>query len=780
MFEPKLDGIRALIAKNQGNVRIFSRAQNDLTKQYPTLVEAIREQPADNVILDGEIIALDSAGRPSFHLLQQRLGLTNKYDIERIEKRLPVYFFAFDILYLEGYMVTGATQANRRSLLLNVIEETTFVRRIPSFDVEGEIAYQVSLEHGFEGVVAKDTRGLYEVGKRSPNWIKLKAHRTADFVVCGYNEGTGSRASTFGALMLGFYENGQLVYCGKAGSGFDNKMVDQMFAELTKRKIDKCPYFRVPPKDKKGSTWCTPDMVAEVKFMDWSDDKVLRHPVFLRIRTDLRPEEITTKSVFGLPDPPIQTPSPATKSESKASSKSVRAEIVSKATDSTPTRTEMLPSVARDHLFADEKSDMVDAWQPPLNSKSVEIDLAEDVGGKSKVSQDDVEAVFNPKIDKVTKESMKVVQLLREEPRRHEAKVAEPTANYTPAVRNLLLQQLAAIKKESHLIVDGERIKFTSLDRVVWRQTDISPPVTKRDLITYLIHLSPLLLPFLSARPLSTKRQPKGYKGEAFFQKHWFSRYYKIQVPEFVDFTELRESGTVREYIVCKHLCTLLWLGQHSALEYHIWASNIGQDFTVNQTFAELAPSVIPPDPLDYPDFLIFDLDIHLDDEEGEQPSVEKVLAAFDKTRAVALVLKEALDALKLKTFVKLSGRTGVHVFLPIVRNMDHSVTRELARTISDFVFKHVGDAATTSAIESKRTGKVLVDHSPNGRGKTIIAPYSPRIWNYPTVSYPLTWEELRTASPFDFRVDTILRHDKCCWREILEQRHDLHAMLSG
>lgn len=761
MFEPKLDGIRALIVKNSGTVRIFSRTQNDLTKQYPTLVEAIQEQPADNIILDGEIIALDSAGRPNFHLLQQRLGLTNRHDIERISKRLPVYFFAFDILYLEGYMVTGATQANRRSLLLSAVEETTLVRRIPSFDAEGELAYQVSLEHGFEGVVAKDSRSLYEPGRRSPSWIKLKAHRTADFVVCGYNEGTGSRAPTFGALMLGFYENGKLVYCGKAGSGFDSKMVDWMFAELTKRKIKECPYFRVPPKDKKGSTWCTPNMVAEVKFMDWSDDKVLRHPVFLRIRTDLRPEDITTKSVFGLPDPspePLVEPAmyvteppgedvPKVKGKAKATSKS---EVDAKSNAKASTKSE------------------AKATKPESNVKS------------KKVSKKDMEAALSsPAIDKVTKQSMKVVQLLREEPKRHEAKVAEPTSEYTPAVRNLLLQQLAAIKKESHLIVDGERIKFTSLDRVVWPKTDISPPVTKRDLITYLIHLSPLLLPFLNARPLSTKRSPKGYKGESFFQKHWFSRYYKIQVPEFVDFTELRESGTVREYIVCKHLCTLLWLGQHSALEYHIWASNIAPDFTISQSFVE-APSMVPPDPLDYPDFLIFDLDIHLDDEEGEQPSVEKVLEAFGKTRAVALVLKEALDALKLKTFVKLSGRTGVHVFLPIVRNMDHSITRELARTISDFVFKHVGDAATTSAIESKRTGKVLVDHSPNGRGKTIIAPYSPRIWHYPTVSFPLTWEELRTASPFDFRIDTILRHDKCCWRDILDHRHDLHAMLSG
>jgi len=491
-------------------------------------------------------------------------------------------------------------------------------------------------------------------------------------------------------------------------------------------------------------------------------------------------------SVFGLPDPALdKTPHSDTGTAPSATA-------TQEAASAAPGSVE-LPSVETKQPFADEKSVSLNVRKLASKKQGVEHEKEAGVVRKAKrtlkASKDEVEAAFNPKVDRVTKESMKVDKLLREEPRRHEAKVAEPTASYTPAVRELLLQQLAVIKKESHLIVDGEKIKFTSLDRVVWPQTEISPPVTKRDLITYLIHLSPLLLPFLNARPLSTKRQPKGYKGEAFFQKHWFSRYYKIQVPEFVDFTELRESGTVREYIVCKHLCTLLWLGQHSALEYHIWASNIGMDFAVNQAFAEAAPCLIPPDPLDYPDFLVFDLDIHLDDEEGASPSVEKVLAAFDKTRAVALVLKEALDALGLKTFVKLSGRTGVHVFLPIVRNMDHSITRELARTISDFVFKHVGDAATISAVESKRTGKVLVDHSPNGRGKTIIAPYSPRIWNYPTVSYPLSWEELRTASPFDFRIDTLTqqfvvdaatRHNACCWREILEHRHDLNAMLSG
>lgn len=292
LYEPKLDGIRCLAFIRNGKARLVSRRGLDITRQYPAVARGIASAVAMDAIVDGEIVALDEEGKPSFQLLQQRMNLLSDTEVRRAEVTVPALYFAFDLIHLGEHSLMNIPLEQRKGLLEELLLPCTHVQVTTHFVGDGNAVYEACMAHGFEGIVAKRLDSHYEPGKRAAGWVKIKPHKTCEFVVAGYTAGQGDRNTTFGALLLGHYDNqGNLLYVGSVGSGFSDELLEATARVVEPLRSAKCP-FKLRPTDKPKCVWIKPTLVAEVKFMEWTNDRRLRAPVFLRFRPDLAHHQI--------------------------------------------------------------------------------------------------------------------------------------------------------------------------------------------------------------------------------------------------------------------------------------------------------------------------------------------------------------------------------------------------------------------------------------------------------------------------------------------------------
>jgi bifunctional non-homologous end joining protein LigD len=288
LFELKLDGYRLLAAKSGGPPRLFSRNGNDLAATFPEVSRAVGALPLGRVLLDGEVVALDDSGRPSFQRLQQRAKLTRALDIRRAAVENPVTFFVFDLLAAEDFDVRPLPLVKRKELLRRLLPPAGLIRFLDHFQGDGEVLYQQVRGLGLEGIVAKRADSTYRAG-RSPSWLKVRTRRSDDFVVVGFTSPKGAR-SGFGGLLLGQYVDGELIFSGRAGSGFTGAQLAAVRARLDEIRRPDPPCGGPVPKGK-GITWTEPRLVCEVEFSEWTEEGLLRQPVFLHFREDKRPEE---------------------------------------------------------------------------------------------------------------------------------------------------------------------------------------------------------------------------------------------------------------------------------------------------------------------------------------------------------------------------------------------------------------------------------------------------------------------------------------------------------
>jgi bifunctional non-homologous end joining protein LigD len=295
LFELKLDGYRALAAREQ-SARLLSRNGNDLTSCFPEVIQALRGLPFERLLLDGELVALDDSGRPSFQRLQQRAQLRRALDIRHASVDSPVTFFAFDILGFEDFDLRSLPLIERKAILRRTVPPAGQIRVLDHFQAEGEMLYDHVKKLGLEGIVGKRLDSPYKPG-RSPVWIKIRTRRTEDFVVVGFSSPKGSR-SGFGALYLGCYRDGELVYSGRAGSGFSDQQLTTVRATLEKLRSEGPPCSGTLPQEP-GTSWVEPLLVCEVEFTEWTEEGLLRQPVFLRFRDDKRPEECVGSGAAG-------------------------------------------------------------------------------------------------------------------------------------------------------------------------------------------------------------------------------------------------------------------------------------------------------------------------------------------------------------------------------------------------------------------------------------------------------------------------------------------------
>jgi bifunctional non-homologous end joining protein LigD len=291
LYEVKWDGYRALCFVEGGKVRMVSRRGTKLDKQFAAVASALAQSvKADTALIDGEVVALDENGNPSFQHLQNLTGFGAKPALKGMAQP-NLNFFAFDLLYLNGYDLRKAALIDRRQLLMSILLPSEVVRYSEHFIGKGDELLKAVRAKGLEGIIAKQVQSRYE-SKRSANWIKIKVTCQQDFVICGYILG---EREPFGALVLGYYNNKKLVYAGNVGSGFTQQSLKAM-GEKIKPLIIKKPVLSDVPREIGEVTWLKPELICAVKFTSWTKDDRLRAPVFLGLRTEVALEEVVRET----------------------------------------------------------------------------------------------------------------------------------------------------------------------------------------------------------------------------------------------------------------------------------------------------------------------------------------------------------------------------------------------------------------------------------------------------------------------------------------------------
>jgi bifunctional non-homologous end joining protein LigD len=293
LYELKFDGYRALAFKTDQEVRLVSR--NRVEFKYPQLTNALKLLPAEQAIIDGEITALDENGRSSFQLLQ---GYGSGH------QGLPLVYYAFDLLSLNGTDLHNRPLVERRKLLAKLLKKAPDSTRF-SEELRGSAAelLRVARQFQLEGLVAKRPDSVYESGRRSGAWVKVKLTQEQEFVIGGYTLPEGSR-KYFGALLVGYFGSNGLVFAGRVGTGFSDKLLADLYAGLQKIRRASCPFVNLPEKRRgrwgqgitpavmKRCEWVEPVLVAQVKFTEWTLDDQIRQPVFLGLRTDKKARDV--------------------------------------------------------------------------------------------------------------------------------------------------------------------------------------------------------------------------------------------------------------------------------------------------------------------------------------------------------------------------------------------------------------------------------------------------------------------------------------------------------
>jgi bifunctional non-homologous end joining protein LigD len=293
-YEIKWDGMRILAFTDvDGSVRLRSSNAKDATERFPELAalsEAVGGQPC---VLDGEIVAFDESGRPSFGRLQQRMHLASAAEVARRSIDVPIAYIVFDLLRLDGHDVYPLPYLDRRRLLFDLLPEGG-CWQVPKHRVgDGRELLDAVKARGLEGIMAKRPDSPYLPGKRSPLWRKIKARLRQEFVIGGWQPGEGGRSGHLGSLLLGVYEDDHLRYVGKVGTGFTIRELERLAGLLEPRAIEHSPFVPPPPRlIARVARWVRPELIAEIEFGEWTTDGVLRHPAYLGLRDDKAPTDV--------------------------------------------------------------------------------------------------------------------------------------------------------------------------------------------------------------------------------------------------------------------------------------------------------------------------------------------------------------------------------------------------------------------------------------------------------------------------------------------------------
>ena len=298
-FEFKWDGVRAITYLEDGSVRVRSRSGRDVTSHYPELHGLPATVSADKVVLDGEVVVFNAAGRPDFGELQARMHV--QHPRPDLLQSVPARYLIFDLLVWEGQSVMRVPYADRRGLIESLgLEAAEHVDVSPSYDdVAGEVVLEAARQGGLEGVVAKRLTSIYEPGRRSHSWVKVPLLQTQEVVIGGWQPGEGRRSGGIGSLLLGVPGEQGLVFAGHVGTGFTQARLAEVAAQLAPLGRASSPFVEVPREHARFAHWVEPELVAEVEFRNWTRDGRLRAATWRGFRPDMSPADVVMKNVQG-------------------------------------------------------------------------------------------------------------------------------------------------------------------------------------------------------------------------------------------------------------------------------------------------------------------------------------------------------------------------------------------------------------------------------------------------------------------------------------------------
>jgi bifunctional non-homologous end joining protein LigD len=289
IYEHKFDGERCLAFKKNGNVILKSRANKEMNNEYPELVKALAEQPANNFVIDGEIVALNQNGLSDFQLLQGRINLRKSTEVAQKEKAVPIYYQIFDAMYVGGYDIRDLPLLARKTILKKLLEYAGPLVYSTHRSTNGLEFFKEACKLHWEGLIAKRAQSPY-VGVRSRDWLKFKCIMEQELVIIGYTDPQGSRTD-FGALLVGYYDGDKLVYAGKVGTGYTRATLKMLGTQLHKLQISQSPVVNYT-ESTRGVHWVKPQLVAEIRFAEWTKADRLRVPRYKGLRDDKAAKDV--------------------------------------------------------------------------------------------------------------------------------------------------------------------------------------------------------------------------------------------------------------------------------------------------------------------------------------------------------------------------------------------------------------------------------------------------------------------------------------------------------
>jgi bifunctional non-homologous end joining protein LigD len=625
VYETKYDGYRSLVMIHKQKVELVSRNGLSFNKKYAPLVEAFGAIK-DDIVLDGEIVVEDEKGISHFQWLQYFADNPGR-------GKLKIY--VFDILYFNGFDLTPLTLLQRKKILEALLPKSDEIIYSEHIIGDGEKALAKVKKDGGEGLIAKKADSRYHVNKRSKDWLKIKVTKEQEMVIGGFTDPKGSR-SGFGSLLLGYYEDGKLMYSGKVGTGFNEDSLKDLHEKLKGLERKTSPFEAVPREERKAH-WITPELVAQIKYSEWTETNSLRHPVFIALRNDKE-------------------------------AKDVRREI------------------PNEQISKNKGKKIMEKEKPAAEKKAV---------------------------------------------------LKKTTAKKTDDIKSAPGKNTSKIKKGW----DTDKVAVTHPEKVFWPEQGI----TKADVINYYDAMAEYILPYIKDRPQSMRRTPDGIVKEGFFQKNVAG-----MVPDWAVTEKIHSESTKEdiEFLICNDKDTLIYMANLGCIEINPWSSRV--------------------DSLDNPDYIIFDLD-------PNQVGIKELVTTAKK-------VKEVLDGLGIKGYLKTSGGKGLHVFIPIKPKYTYEQSRDFSHIISMHVHDALPDITSLERMPKKRIGKVYLDFLQNGKGKTMACAYSLRPREGATASTPLDWDEL--DSKFDlkkYNINTLPKRVKAkgdLWADFFDNAIDLEEVL--
>jgi len=513
LFEIKWDGYRAVAYCNGKSVELISRNLTPFTEKYYPVTDAFKQLRV-NAVFDGEIVAVDEKGLAVFQSLQ---------NWQNTPVRLQ--YFIFDILWIDGYDLTRVPLIERKRILKEVLPEEDPVLKYSDHVVgEGKDFFQAAVSQGLEGIMAKKANSIYQIDKRTENWVKIKVNLRQEVVIAGFTQPRNTR-KFFGSLLLGLYDGDELVYVGHTGSGFNAKSLEQIYKKLQPLVIRECPFEKCP-KGNMPVTWVKPKLVCEIKFAEWTKDRIARQPIFMGLRVDKKAKEVSFE-------------------------KSVNIAMIKKATEDQAEGRAQRPKEKKEKTAGTEekvrKSKAASYRPEPLKKTGVKK--------KAPKKSDRPSSRLSKS---ATGRSVK-----SSSPKSAKSAISKSAKSVIP---KSAIQVDLNEGENQQINLDGHQLKLTNLNKIYWKKEKFS----KGDMINYYLKAAPYILPYMIDRPQSLNRHPNGIDGPNFFQKDQ-----RGKLPEWMqtheDFSE--STNETIEYLVCSNEASLIYMANLGCIELHPWHS---------------------------------------------------------------------------------------------------------------------------------------------------------------------------------------------------------------